>query len=69
MTLKKAISAGLLIGGILLLYFGYDEYQSFQSEVDQFLGGSGSDQAIWMLAGGAAATIAGLVGLLRGGES
>ena len=66
MTLKKAISAGLLIGGILLLYFGYDEYQSFQSELDQFLGGSGSDKAIWMLAGGAAAAIAGLVGLLRG---
>ncbi len=69
MTMKKAISAGLLIGGIILLYFGYDEYQSFQSEVDQFLGGSGSQQGIWMMAGGGAAAIAGIVGLLRGGKS
>lgn len=63
--MKKAISVGLLVAGLLLLYFGYNEYHSFQSEVDQFFGGSGSDQAILMLVGGAAATIAGVVGLLR----
>lgn len=63
--MKKAISAGLLIGGLVLLYFGYDEYQSFQSEVNQFFGGSGSDKAIWMMAGGAAAAVAGVAGLLR----
>lgn len=63
--MKKTLSAGLLIGGILLLYFGYNEYQSFQSEVDQFFGGSGSQQGIWMMAGGAAAAIAGVAGLLR----
>ncbi|NGP75338.1 DUF3185 family protein [Balneolaceae bacterium YR4-1] len=66
--MKKAISAGLLIGGLVLLYFGYDQYQSFQSEVNQFLGGSGSQKGIWMMAGGAAASIAGLAGLLRGGK-
>ncbi len=64
--MRKIISAILLVGGILLLYFGYQEYQSLQSEVDQFFGGSGSDNAIWMLVGGGAATIGGLVGLLRG---
>lgn len=63
--MKKAISVGLLVAGILLLYFGYNEYNSLQSEVDQFFGGSGSDKAIWMLVGGAAATIAGVAGLLR----
>lgn len=63
--MKKIISVALLVGGVLLLYFGYQEYQSFQSEVDQFFGGSGSDKAIWMLVGGAAATIGGLMGLLR----
>jgi len=63
--MKKAISVGLLVAGILLLYFGYNEYNSLQSEVDQFFAGSGSDKAIWMLVGGAAATIAGVVGLLR----
>ena len=55
----------LLVGGLLLLYFGYDEYQSFGSEVNQMLGGSGSDKAIWMMVGGTAAAVGGLVGLLR----
>ncbi len=63
--MKKALSAGLLIAGLLLLYFGYDEYQSFQSEVNQLFGGAGSDHAIWMMVGGAAAAIAGAAGLLR----
>jgi hypothetical protein len=64
--MKKIIYVILLVGGLLLLYFGYDEYNSLQSEVDQFFGGSGSDQAIWMMIGGAAAAIGGLAGLLRG---
>ena len=64
--MRKIISTILLVGGLLLLYFGYDEYQSFQSEVNQLFGGSGSDKAIWMMVGGTAAAIGGLVGLLRG---
>lgn len=63
--MRKVISTILLVGGLLLLWFGYDEYHSFQSEVNQFFGGSGSDKAIWMLVAGAAATIGGFVGLLR----
>jgi hypothetical protein len=45
--------------------FGYQEYPSLASELDQAFGGSGSDKAIWMLVGGGAATIGGLVGLLK----
>ena len=63
--MKKVIYVVLLVGGILLLYFGYDEYQSLGSEIDQAFGGSGSSQAIWMLVGGAAAAVGGLVGLVR----
>lgn len=63
--MKKALSAGLFIAGLLLLYFGYQEYQSIGSEVEEFFTGSPSSQAMWMLIGGAAATIVGLVGLLR----
>lgn len=64
--MRKIVSVILLVGGILLLYFGYQEYNSFQSEVNQFFGGSGSDRAIWMLVAGGAATVGGIVGLLRG---
>lgn len=63
--MRKIISVVLLVGGILLLYFGYDEYHSLGSELDQVFGGAGSNQAIWMMVGGAAAGIAGIVGLLR----
>lgn len=59
------ISAALFIGGLILIYFGYQEYQSISSEVNEFFTGSPDNQALWMLIGGAAATIAGLVGLLR----
>lgn len=59
------ISAGLLIGGIILIYFGYQEYQSLSSEVNEFFTGSPDNQAIWMLIGGAVAATAGLVGLLK----
>lgn len=63
--MKKMISAGLLVGGLILLYFGYQEYQSFSSEVEEFVSGSPSSNAIWMLIGGAVAAIAGIVGLMR----
>ena len=52
--MKKAISAGLFIAGLLLLYFGYQEYQSIGSEVEEFFTGSPSNRALWMLIGGAA---------------
>ncbi len=63
--MKKIVSVILLVGGLLLLYFGYDEYNSLQSEVNQFFGGSGSQEAIWMMVIGAAASVGGLMGLLR----
>jgi len=63
--MKKIISVILLVAGLLLLYFGYDEYHSLQSDVNQFFGGAGSDKAIWMMVGGAAATIGGVVGLWK----
>lgn len=63
--MKKMISAGLLIGGLILIYFGYQEYPSFSSEVNEFFTGSPDNQALWMLIGGAVAATAGLVGLLK----
>jgi hypothetical protein len=64
--MKKMISAGLLVGGLLLLYFGYQEYQSFSSEVEEFVTGSPDSNAMWMLIGGGIAAIAGIVGLVTG---
>jgi hypothetical protein len=63
--MKKIISTIFLVGGLILLYFGYQEYQSFASEVKEAFTGSPSSEAMWMMIGGAAAAIAGLTGLLR----
>lgn len=65
-TMQKMISAALLVGGLILLYFGYQEMQSLGNEVNEFVTGSPSDRSIWMMGGGAAIAIAGLVGLVRG---
>lgn len=63
--MNKTISAVLLIAGALLLYFGYQEYNSFGSELDQAFGGAGSTNAIIMLIVGVIAVILGGSGLLK----
>lgn len=63
--MKKVLNITLLVGGILLLYVGYDEYNSLGSELGKAFGSSGSTEGIWMMIGGTAATIGGLVGLLK----
>ena len=64
--MNKAISLALLAGGILLIIFGVNAARSFSSDIARFFTGSPTDKAIWMLVGGVAASIVGLVGLLRG---
>ncbi len=64
-NMKKAISAAFLVGGLILLYFGYQESQSLASEVDEFFTGSPTESATWMMIGGAVAAVFGLVGLIR----
>ena len=62
----RAISRALLVAGALLLIFGVSASQSVGSDVSRYVSGSPTDKAIWMLIGGAALCVIGLVGLLRG---
>jgi NO-binding membrane sensor protein with MHYT domain len=62
----KAVSLALLIGGILLIIFGFMAATSLTSDISRFFTGSPTDKAIWMLIGGVVASAIGLVGLLRG---
>jgi hypothetical protein len=66
--MNKAISLAVLAGGILLLIFGISAYDSSSSDISRFFTGSATDKSIWMLVGGAAATVLGLVGLMRGSK-
>jgi len=67
--MTKAISLAILAGGILLLVFGINAYDSTSSDISRFFSGSATDKAIWMLVGGVAATVLGLVGLLRASKT
>jgi hypothetical protein len=66
--MNTALSAALLVGGIVLLIFGWNEHQSASSEISKFFTGNPSDRAMWMLIGGAVLGVIGIVGLARGGS-
>ena len=57
-----------LAGGILLLIFGINAYNSSSSDISRFFSGSATDKSIWMLVGGIVLTVLGLAGLLRGSK-
>lgn len=64
--MNKVISLAILVAGLILLYFGYNEQQSLASEASEMVTGQPTDNAIWFLIAGAIATIVGLGGLLYG---
>lgn len=67
--MNKIVSLALLVGGVVLMVIGINAMNSFSSDVSRFFTGSPTDKAVWMLIGGIAATIIGLMGTLRGSKS
>jgi len=66
--MTKAISLALLVGGIVLLYFGGTSCHSLSNDVSRFFTGSPTNKTIWLIAGGVIATLAGLIGLAVPGK-
>lgn len=67
--MDKTISLAILAGGIALVIFGITAANSVSSDFSRFFTDAPTDKAIWLLVGGAVATIFGLVGLMRGLKS
>ncbi|HMD61066.1 MAG TPA: DUF3185 family protein [Opitutaceae bacterium] len=67
--MNKLVSIALLIGGIVLIVYGFSASNSVGSGFSRFFTGSPTDKTIWLLAGGFAAAIIGLVGVLRGSKT
>lgn len=67
--MDKTISLAILAGGIVLVIFGITAANSVSSDFSRFFTDAPTDKAIWLLVGGAVATIFGLVGLMRGLKS
>ena len=63
--MNKLISLVFLVGGVVLIVIGVNATNSFSSDVSRFFTGSPTDKAVWMLLGGIAAALIGLVGTLR----
>lgn len=63
--MNKVIPLALLTGGVLLVFFGFAAIDSFSSDVSRFFTGAPTDKAVWMLLGGAIATVVGLALTLR----
>jgi hypothetical protein len=61
--MTKAISIALILGGVVLLYFGGQSFHSLSNDFSRFFTGSPTNKTIWLIAGGMAAILAGLIGL------
>lgn len=59
MNARTALGAALFVGGLVLVYFGYQESNALASEVTEVFTGSPSDGAMWKMVGGAVAAVLG----------
>jgi hypothetical protein len=66
--MNKIVYLALLVGGVVLIIFGFKATHSFSSDVSRFFTGNPTDKAIWMLIGGSVAAVVGFVGSMRGGS-
>jgi len=63
--MNRTISAVLLAIGAVLVLFGIRAYYSTSSDVSIFFTGAPTDKALWLLIGGLAVGIVGVLGLVR----
>jgi len=67
--MNKIVSIALLVGGIALIVCGANASDSVASGFSRFFTGNPTDKTMWLMIGGLAASIVGLIGLVRGGSS
>lgn len=60
MNAKRFIGLALLVGGIIMLVYGFQAKDSVQSQLSEAFTGTPSDNAKWLLAGGAVCSVAGI---------
>jgi hypothetical protein len=66
MSMNKALSIALLVGGVVMLVFGFQASDSFSSDVSRAFTGNPTDKTMWLLIGGAVLSVIGVVGLFTG---
>ena len=66
--MNKTVFLVILVLGVVLLAFGAIESDSISSDFSRLFTGEPTDKAVWLLIGGAVATIVGLGGMARGSK-
>ena len=64
--MNNVIGLAIFALGVVLLIFGFNESQSFGSEVSRVFTGNPTDRSMWMIIGGAVAVVSGLFLSIRG---
>lgn len=67
--MNKLVSLILLVGGIILIVYGIQASDSIGSEFSRLFTGSPTDKTLWLLIGGAVATLVGAGGLFSSSKS
>ena len=65
--MSRVISVALLVGGVVLLYFGGQSFHSINDNVSRVFTGSPATKTILLIVGGAVASFVGLIGLAMPG--
>lgn len=68
MSQRKIIGLCILVVGVVLLVFGFNQTQSLSGEVGEALTGRYSDETMLYLIAGAVGVIAGLAIMFTGGK-
>lgn len=63
--MNKTVFLVVLLLGVALLVFGAIESDSISSDFSRLFTGEPTDKAVWLLIGGAVATIVGVAGMVR----
>lgn len=64
--MNNVVGLAILALGIVLLIFGFNESNSFSSDVSRFFTGNPTNRSIWLMAGGAVCVAAGLFVAITG---
>jgi multisubunit Na+/H+ antiporter MnhB subunit len=64
--MNNIVGLAIFALGVVLLIFGFNESHSFSSDVSRAFTGNPTDRSMWLIVGGAAAVIVGLVISLLG---
>ena len=63
--MNRSTGIALLVVGVVLLVMGFSAAESLSSEISKFFSGTPTNKSIWLIIGGVACLVMGLVSMGR----